>query len=83
MAPYAARTDPSVIAIEGKVAREAATLVLLYPIEGGETALVLTTLLGGLAIKQPEFAAGLGVLMKIPPREMFTAQSVMNPSTVR
>src|SRR5690606_16730769 len=28
-------------------------------------------------------ARGLRVLMKSPPREMFTAQSVMNPSTVR
>ena len=30
-----------------------------------ETALVLTTLLGGLAIKQPEFAAGLGVVVAV------------------
>jgi len=30
-----------------------------------ETALVLTTLLGGLAIRQPQFAAGLGVVVAI------------------
>ena len=30
-----------------------------------ETALVLTTLLGGLAIQQPEFAAGLGVVVAV------------------
>jgi uncharacterized membrane protein (DUF4010 family) len=30
-----------------------------------ETALVLTTLLGGLAIKHPEFAAGLGVMVTV------------------
>jgi uncharacterized membrane protein (DUF4010 family) len=30
-----------------------------------ETALVLTTLLGGLAIKHPEFAAGLGVVVAV------------------
>lgn len=30
-----------------------------------ETALVLTTLLGGLAIKQPEIAAGLGVVVAV------------------
>lgn len=30
-----------------------------------ETALVLTTLLGGLAIRQPEFAAGLGVVVAV------------------
>jgi uncharacterized membrane protein (DUF4010 family) len=30
-----------------------------------ETALVATTLLGGLAIKQPEFAAGLGVVVAV------------------
>ena len=30
-----------------------------------ETALVLTTLLGGLAIKQPAFAAGLGVVVAV------------------
>ncbi|SEO36953.1 Uncharacterized membrane protein, DUF4010 family [Rhodospirillales bacterium URHD0017] len=30
-----------------------------------ETALVLTTLLGGLAIKQPEFAAALGVVVAV------------------
>ena len=48
MAPYAARTDPSLIAIEGKVAREAATLVLLYPLGDGEPALVLTVRQPGL-----------------------------------
>lgn len=48
MAPYAARTDPSVISIEGKAAREAATLVLLYPTPDGETALVLTVRQPGL-----------------------------------
>lgn len=30
-----------------------------------ETALVLTTLLGGLAIRQPEFAAGIGVVVAV------------------
>ncbi len=48
MAPYAARTDPAMISIEGKVAREAATLVLLYPIEADEAALVLTVRQPGL-----------------------------------
>ena len=41
MAPYAHRTDASVISVEGKDAREAAVLVLLYPHETS-SALVLT-----------------------------------------
>jgi 8-oxo-dGTP pyrophosphatase MutT (NUDIX family) len=42
MAPYARRADPSVISVEGKNGRPAATLVLLYPDDAGQTALVLT-----------------------------------------
>ncbi len=43
MAPYPARIKPEMISVEGKSAREAATLVLLYPHQQGrETALVLT-----------------------------------------
>ena len=48
MAPYPARVKPEMISVEGKDAREAATLVLLYPYHGGkESALVLT-------VRQPE-----------------------------
>lgn len=49
MAPYPARIKPEMISIEGKKAREAATLVLLYPYEGGEeSAIVLTVRQPGL-----------------------------------
>jgi 8-oxo-dGTP pyrophosphatase MutT (NUDIX family) len=49
MAPYPARIKPETISVEGKDAREAATLVLLYPYLGGEeTALVLTARQPGL-----------------------------------
>ena len=48
MAPYPARIRPETISVEGKDAREAATLVLLFPYQGGdESALVLT-------VRQPE-----------------------------
>ncbi len=39
-----------------------------------ETALVLTTLLGGLAIRQPDFAAGLGVVVAM----LLAARSVLH-----
>lgn len=44
MAPYPARVKPELLSVEGKTdAREAATLILLYPFCGGdESALVLT-----------------------------------------
>ena len=43
MAPYPARIKPGMISVEGKDAREAATLVLIYPHQGAEeSALVLT-----------------------------------------
>ena len=49
MAPYPARIKPETISVEGKDAREAATLVLLYPYLGGkESALVLTVRQPGL-----------------------------------
>ena len=49
MAPYPARIKPETISVEGKDAREAATLVLLYPYRGGEeSALVLTARQPGL-----------------------------------
>ena len=48
MAPYPARIRLETISVEGKDAREAATLVLLFPYQGGdESALVLT-------VRQPE-----------------------------
>jgi len=43
MAPFPARTDPAMISVEGKAGRQAAVLVLIYPLdEGGTPALVLT-----------------------------------------
>src|SRR5262245_57241981 len=39
-----------------------------------ETALVLTTLLGGLAIREPTFAAGLGVVVAV----LLTARSALH-----
>lgn len=42
MAPYPRRADPGVISVEGKGGRAAATLVLLYPGDGGDAGLVLT-----------------------------------------
>lgn len=49
MAPLDRGDDPSVLSVEGKVAREAATLVLLYPLDDrGAPALVLTVRQPGL-----------------------------------
>ncbi len=49
MAPYPARMKPEMISVEGKKAREASTLVLLYPYQGSrESALVLTQRQPGL-----------------------------------
>src|SRR5690606_8972681 len=48
MAPLRGDEDPSMLTIEGKRARLAATLVLLYPLEGGAPALVLTQRQPGL-----------------------------------
>ena len=48
MAPYPARTDPSVISVEGKTARRAATVVLLLPSPEGEARFVLTVRHAGL-----------------------------------
>jgi 8-oxo-dGTP pyrophosphatase MutT (NUDIX family) len=42
MAPFGRHTDPDVLSVEGKVARRAATLALLFPLETGETGFVLT-----------------------------------------
>src|SRR5215208_2069112 len=44
-----------------------------------ETALVLTTLLGGLAIKHPEFAAGLGVVVAV----LLAVRSVLTDDELR
>ena len=48
MAPLNRRDDPTLLSVEGKRAREAATLVLLYPYAEGESALVLTVRQPGL-----------------------------------
>lgn len=50
MAPYPARVKPELLSVEGKTdAREAATLILLYPYQGADdSALVLTKRQPGL-----------------------------------
>jgi 8-oxo-dGTP pyrophosphatase MutT (NUDIX family) len=48
MAPLRRDEDPAMLTIEGKQARLAATLVLLYPLEDGMAALVLTQRQPGL-----------------------------------
>jgi 8-oxo-dGTP pyrophosphatase MutT (NUDIX family) len=48
MAPLRREEDPAMLMVEGKQARLAATLVLLYPLEEGPSALVLTARQPGL-----------------------------------
>jgi 8-oxo-dGTP pyrophosphatase MutT (NUDIX family) len=48
MAPLRREEDPAMLSVEGKDARLAATLVLLYPLDDGASALVLTARHPGL-----------------------------------